>query len=63
MIGLFFEQSKGWPVGVIGPVYAALLQVFAQRFDGTQELALFHGEGADGEFDGRSFCEQQKGFQ
>lgn len=48
---------------MIGPVDPALLQVFAQRLNGTQEFALFHGEGADGEFDGRFFRKQQQGFE
>lgn len=48
---------------MIGPIDAALLQIFSEGFDGTQEFALFHGEGADGEVDGRSFGEQQQGFE
>ena len=48
---------------MIGPVDAALFQVFAQGLNGTQEFALFHGKGAHGKFDGRFFREKQQGFE
>ena len=63
VIGLFFEQTEGRAVRVVSPIHAALFQIFAERFDWPQKLALLHGEGADGELHGRFFREQKQGFK
>ena len=63
VIGLFFQQPERWIVGVIRPVDAASLQVFAQRLDGPQKLALLHGKRAHGKLDGRALGEQQHRFE
>ena len=54
MLGLILEQAQRGRVAVVSPGNTAPAQVLAQRFDGAQELALFHGEGADREIDGRA---------
>ena len=49
MIGLFFEQPQRRIVGVISPVHATRLKIFAQRLDRPQKLALLHGKSANRE--------------
>ena len=63
MLRLVVEQAQRRSVAVVGPRHAALFQVLAQRFDGPQKLALFHGEGAHREIDRRALLEQQQGLQ
>ena len=48
---------------MVGPRHAALFEVFAQGLDGAEELALLHGESANGEVDRRAFLKQQQDFQ
>jgi hypothetical protein len=55
VLGLVFQQAQRRRVAEIGPGHAARLQVLAQRFDGPQELALLHGEGAHGKSMGARF--------
>jgi hypothetical protein len=63
VIGLFFEQPEGGPIVKIGPVNAATLEVVTQGFDGTQELALFHGECAHGKVDRGALRKQEQRFE
>ncbi len=63
VIGLFLEQAQRGVVGVIGPIHAAGLQIFAQRLDGPQEFPLLDGERADREPDGRAVAQQRQSIQ
>ena len=63
MARLLFQQPQRRLIAIVSPFHAALLQVLAQRLDGPQEFALFHGEGAHREVDGRALGQQQQRFQ
>ena len=60
MVGLVFEQAQRRRIAKIGPGHAALLQIFADGFDGPQKLALLHGERADRKIDRRALLQQQQ---
>jgi hypothetical protein len=61
--GLLLQQAQGGGIAEVRPVDTTALEVIAKRLDGTQEFALFHGEGADGKRDGCAFLQEQQGFQ
>ena len=63
MVGLFGEQIERGLVFDVSPMDVAGEEVLADRLDGSEELALLYGEGADPEAYGRAFLEQQQGFE
>src|SRR5579863_923390 len=63
MIWLLFEKPERRPVLDIRPIHAALLQILAQRLDGTQKLALFHRERTHRKIHRRALRQQQQRFE
>jgi len=63
VFGLLGEKAERRAVDAQGPVHAAAGEVFAERLDGLQELALVDGEGTDGKVDGGAVAQQQQGFE
>src|SRR2546425_801246 len=63
VVGLLFEQAERGPIVIVGPVDTTTFQVIPQWFDGAQELALLHGEGADRKIDRRSLRQQEQRFE
>jgi len=63
VLRLLFEQAHRSGVTVTRPRHPALSQPRRQRLQGSQELALLHGEGAHGELHRSALLKQPQDFQ
>jgi hypothetical protein len=63
VVGFLGEQVERWSVLHVSPVDTARPEILADRLYRREELALFNGERADVEIDGRALLQNQQRFE
>jgi hypothetical protein len=63
VVRLIFEQPQRGRIAIIRPLHAARFEIFTERLDGPQKLALFDRESANGELNRGAPRQQQQRFE
>src|SRR4051794_36862238 len=63
MIRLVCEQLQRRIIGMVRPLHAEALDIFADSLHRREELTLLHRKSADTEIDGRALLQQQQHFE